>query len=210
YLALMAEGFLGYVLPWGNMSYWSAQVIISLAEAIPFQVIPLVSADEAATWGEALTTWVRGDYLLSEATVNKFFALHVVAIPLVLVALVALHLLALHEVGSNKPDAIEVKAVTYEHGIALDGIPFHSYYSVKDLVGIVVFLMVFALVIFFFPDGGGYFIERPNFEPANPLATPDHIAPVWYYGPYYAMLRATTFNFLIDAKSWGLIVMGGG
>ncbi|MBA3979985.1 MAG: cytochrome b [Alcanivorax sp.] len=209
YLALMAEGFLGYVLPWGNMSYWGAQVIISLAEAIPFQVIPFVDAQQSAAIGEALTTWVRGDYLLSDATVNKFFALHVVAIPLVLVALVVLHILALHEVGSNNPDGIDIKKNKDENGIPKDGIPFHPYYTVKDLAGIVVFLMVFAVVVFFFPEGGGYFIERPNFEPANPLATPDHIAPVWYYGPYYAMLRATTFSFILDAKSWGLIVMGG-
>nr|WP_144401591.1 cytochrome bc complex cytochrome b subunit [Isoalcanivorax pacificus] len=209
YLALMAEGFLGYVLPWGNMSYWGAQVIISLAEAIPFQVLPFVDGTEAAAMGEALTTWVRGDYLLSEATVNKFFALHVVAIPLVLVALVVLHILALHEVGSNNPDGVEIKKNKDENGIPKDGIPFHPYYTVKDLVGVVVFLMVFAVVLFFFPDGGGYFIERPNFTPANPLATPDHIAPVWYYGPYYAMLRATTFSFLFDAKTWGMIIMGG-
>nr|WP_236556071.1 cytochrome bc complex cytochrome b subunit [Alcanivorax sp. S71-1-4] len=209
YLALMAEGFLGYVLPWGNMSYWGAQVIISLAEAIPFQVLPFVDGADAAAMGEALTTWVRGDYLLSEATVNKFFALHVVAIPLVLVALVVLHILALHEVGSNNPDGVEIKKNKDENGIPKDGIPFHPYYTVKDLVGVVVFLMVFAVVIFFFPDGGGYFIERPNFQPANPLATPDHIAPVWYYGPYYAMLRATTFSFLFDAKTWGMIIMGG-
>ncbi|MEY1662637.1 cytochrome b [Isoalcanivorax beigongshangi] len=209
YLALMAEGFLGYVLPWGNMSYWGAQVIISLAEAIPFQVLPFVDANEAAQMGQALTTWVRGDYLLSEATVNKFFALHVVAIPLVLVALVVLHLLALHEVGSNNPDGVDIKKHKDENGIPLDGIPFHPYYTVKDLVGVVVFLMVFCTVLFFFPDGGGYFLEAPNFEPANALKTPDHIAPVWYYGPYYAMLRATTISFLFDAKTWGMIVMGG-
>lgn len=210
YLALMAEGFLGYVLPWGNMSYWGAQVIISLAEAIPFQVIPFVDGDKAAAMGEALTTWVRGDYLLSDATVNKFFALHVVAIPLVLVALVVLHILALHEVGSNNPDGVEIKETLDENGIPKDGIPFHPYYTVKDLVGVVIFLMVFALVVFFFPDMGGYFLEKPNFEPANPLVTPDHIAPVWYYGPYYAMLRATTFSFIFNAKTWGMIIMGGG
>ena len=209
YLALMAEGFLGYVLPWGNMSYWGAQVIISLAEAIPFHVIPFVDRTEAAEIGQALTTWVRGDYLLSGATINKFFALHVVAIPIVLLALVVLHILALHEVGSNNPDGVEIKKNKDERGIPRDGIPFHPYYTVKDLVGIIVFLMVFSVIIFFFPDGGGYFLERPNFEPANPLVTPPHIAPVWYYGPYYAMLRATTFSFIFDAKTWGLIVMGG-
>src|SRR5690554_2697423 len=209
YLALMAEGFLGYVLPWGNMSYWGAQVIISLAEAIPFQVIPFVDGDKAAAMGEALTTWVRGDYLLSDATVNKFFALHVVAIPLVLVALVVLHILALHEVGSNNPDGVEIKENLDENGIPKDGIPFHPYYTVKDLVGVVIFLMVFALVVFFFPDMGGYFLEKPNFEPANPLVTPDHIAPVWYFTPFYAILRAITFNlFGLDAKFLGVVFMG--
>ena len=209
YLVLMAEGFLGYVLPWGNMSYWGAQVIISLAEAIPFQVIPFVDGSQAAQIGESLTTWVRGDYLLSDATVNKFFALHVIALPLVLVALVVLHILALHEVGSNNPDGVEIKKNKDENGIPKDGIPFHPYYTVKDLAGIVVFLMVFAVIVFFFPDGGGYFIEAPNYQPANPMATPEHIAPVWYYGPFYAMLRAVTFDFIFEAKTLGLLVMGG-
>ncbi len=209
YLVLMAEGFLGYVLPWGNMSYWGAQVIISLAEAIPFQVIPFVSAERATELGEALTTWVRGDYLLSEATVNKFFALHVVALPLVLILLVVLHILALHEVGSNNPDGVEIKKNKDENGVPKDGIPFHPYYTVKDFAGVVVFLMVFAAVLFYFPTGGGYMIEPPNWQPANPMVTPDHIAPVWYYGPFYAMLRAIDFNFILEAKSLGLIVMGG-
>lgn len=209
YVALMAEGFLGYVLPWGNMSYWGAQVIISLAGAVPYDLLPFVDAAEGKEIGESLVTWVRGDYLLSEATVNKFFALHVVAIPLVLVALVVLHILALHEVGSNNPDGVEIKQNKDENGIPKDGIAFHPYYTVKDTMGIVVFMAVFLTVVFFFPDGGGYLLERPNFEPANPLKTPEHIAPVWYYGPYYAMLRATTLEFFFNAKTWGLIAMGG-
>ncbi|ERP91282.1 MAG: cytochrome b [Alcanivoracaceae bacterium] len=209
YLALMAEGFLGYVLPWGNMSYWGAQVIISLAGAIPFDLLPFISAAEAKEIGEGLTTWVRGDYLLSTATVNKFFALHVVAIPIVLLALVVLHILALHEVGSNNPDGVEIKQNKDENGVPVDGIPFHPYYTVKDLPGVIVFLMIFSVVIFFFPDGGGYLLEKPNFEPANPLKTPDHIAPVWYYGPYYAMLRATTIDIIMSSKAWGLVAMGG-
>jgi len=211
YVALMAEGFLGYVLPWGNMSYWGAQVIISLAGAIPFDILPFIDAKDAKEIGDALTTWVRGDYLLSTATVNKFFALHVVAIPLVLVALVFLHILALHEVGSNNPDGVEIKQNKDENGIPRDGIPFHPYYTVKDLPGVIIFLIIFAVVVFFFPTGGGYLIEKPNFVPADPLKTPDHIAPVWYYGPYYAMLRATTIDwFGMSSKAWGLIAMGGG
>lgn len=202
YLCLMAEGFLGYVLPWGNMSYWGAEVIVSLVGAVPFDWAPFVDADMAKGISNELTTWIRGDYLLSDATVNKFMALHVVAIPLILVALVILHLLALHEVGSNNPDGVEIKKFKDENGVPLDGIPFHPYYTVKDSVGAVIFLMVFATIIFFFPDGGGYFIEKPNFEPANPLKTPAHIAPVWYYGPYYAMLRA------VPDKGAGVIVMG--
>jgi len=209
YLALMAEGFLGYVLPWGNMSYWGAQVIVSLVGAVPYDFIPFVDAAQGKEMGEAIANWVRGDYLLSDATVNKFFALHVVLIPIVLLALVVLHILALHEVGSNNPDGVEIKKNKDENGIPVDGIAFHPYYTVKDLAGIVVFLMVFAVIVFFFPDGGGYFIERPNFEPANPLKTPEHIAPVWYYGPYYAMLRATTIDFIFPAKTWGLFAMGG-
>ncbi len=188
YVALMAEGFMGYVLPWGNMSYWGAQVIISLFGAIPYI-------------GEDLTVWIRGDYLLSGASLNRFFALHVVAIPIVLLALVVLHLLALHEVGSNNPDGVEIKKKKNAQGIPLDGIAFHPYYSVKDTVGTIVFLIGFAIVIFYFPTGGGYLIEQPNFEPADPLKTPLHIAPVWYYGAYYAMLRA------IPHKLSGVIVM---
>jgi ubiquinol-cytochrome c reductase cytochrome b subunit len=189
YLALMAEGFFGYLLPWGNMSYWGAQVILNLAGAVPVV-------------GEQLVTWVRGDYLISGITLNRFFALHVVAIPLVLVALVFMHLVALHHVGSNNPDGVDIKKVKGEDGIPLDGIAFHPYYTVHDLVGIVVFLAAFSAVLFFFPDGGGYFLERPNFEPANPLKTPDHIAPVWYYTPYYAILRA------VPSKLGGVIAMG--
>jgi ubiquinol-cytochrome c reductase cytochrome b subunit len=209
YVSLMAEGFLGYVLPWGNMSYWGAQVIISLVGAVPYELIPFISAAESKEIGEALVTWVRGDYLLSEATVNKFFALHVVAIPLVLLALVVLHILALHEVGSNNPDGVDIKKNKDENGIPKDGVAFHPYYTTKDTVGIIIFLMLFAVVVFFFPDGGGYLIEKPNFGPADPLATPDHIAPVWYYGPYYAMLRATTLDIFMSAKAWGVIIMGG-
>ncbi|MDP2226780.1 MAG: cytochrome bc complex cytochrome b subunit [Moraxellaceae bacterium] len=193
YLCLMAEGFFGYLLPWGNMSYWGAQVILNLAGAVPFI-------------GGELVTWVRGDFLISGATLNRFFALHVVAIPLVLVALVFMHLVALHHVGSNNPDGIEIKKNKGPDGIPLDGIPFHPYYTVHDLVGIVVFLAIFSVVVFFFPDGGGYFLERPNFEPANPLKTPDHIAPVWYYTPFYAMLRAVPSMF--GSAFPGVVVMG--
>ena len=189
YLALMAEGFMGYLLPWGQMSYWGAQVIISL-----FGAIPVV--------GDALTEWIRGDYLISGITLNRFFALHVVALPIVILALVVLHIIALHEVGSNNPDGIEIKKLKDENGVPLDGIPFHPYYSVHDLVGVVVFLFVFLTVVFFFPDGGGYFLEKPNFEPANPLKTPDHIAPVWYFTPFYAILRA------IPDKLLGVVAMG--
>ncbi|RDE22961.1 cytochrome bc complex cytochrome b subunit [Motiliproteus coralliicola] len=196
YLALMAEAFMGYLLPWGQMSYWGAQVIISLFGAIPYV-------------GEDLQQWIRGDYLISGITLNRFFSLHVIALPIVLLALVVLHILALHEVGSNNPDGIEIKKNKDEKGIPVDGIPFHPYYSVKDIVGVVVFLFVFCIVVFFFPEGGGYFIEKPNFEPANALKTPDHIAPVWYFTPFYAMLRAVTYPlFGVDAKFWGVVVMG--
>ncbi len=196
YLALMAEAFMGYLLPWGQMSYWGAQVIVSL-----FGAIPVV--------GEDLAQWIRGDYLISGITLNRFFALHVIALPIVLLALVVLHILALHEVGSNNPDGIEIKAIKDEHGIPLDGIPFHPYYTVKDIVGVVVFLFVFCTVVFFFPEMGGYFLEKPNFEPANGLKTPEHIAPVWYFTPFYAMLRAVTYPlFGVDAKFWGVVVMG--
>jgi ubiquinol-cytochrome c reductase cytochrome b subunit len=177
YLALMAEGFLGYVLPWGQMSYWGAQVIISL-----FGAIPVVGAD--------LVQWIRGDFLISGATLNRFFALHVVAVPIILLALVLLHILALHEVGSNNPDGVEIKKKKDANGIPLDGIAFHPYYTVHDIVGVVVFLFVFCTILFFAPEMGGYFLEHANFEQANSLKTPAHIAPVWYYTPFYSMLRA--------------------
>ncbi|MDX9686067.1 cytochrome b [Halopseudomonas formosensis] len=177
YLALMAEAFMGYLLPWGQMSYWGAQVIISL-----FGAIPVIGPD--------LAQWVRGDYLISGITLNRFFALHVIAVPIVLLGLVVLHIIALHEVGSNNPDGIEIKKLKDENGVPLDGIPFHPYYTVKDIVGVAVFLFVFCTVVFFFPEMGGYFLEKPNFEISNPLKTPDHIAPVWYFTPFYAILRA--------------------
>jgi ubiquinol-cytochrome c reductase cytochrome b subunit len=197
FLVLMMEGFMGYVLPWGQMSYWGANVIVSLVGAIP--VI-----------GEDLLIWVRGDFLISGATLSRFFALHVVALPIVLIALVVLHLLALHEVGSNNPDGIEIKKNKDANGIPLDGIPFHPYYTVHDLVGITVFFFVFCAIIFFAPEMGGYFLERPNFAEANPLVTPPHVPPVWYFTPFYSMLRAVTVPlFGIDAKFWGMLVMFG-
>jgi ubiquinol-cytochrome c reductase cytochrome b subunit len=196
YLALMAEAFMGYLLPWGQMSYWGAQVIVSL-----FGAIPVVGAD--------LAQWIRGDYLISGITLNRFFALHVIALPLVIAGLVFLHILALHEVGSNNPDGIDIKLNKDENGVPKDGIPFHPYYTVKDIVGVAVFLFVFCLILFFFPEMGGYFLEYANFEPANPLKTPEHIAPVWYFTPFYAILRAITFPmFGLDAKFWGVVFMG--
>jgi ubiquinol-cytochrome c reductase cytochrome b subunit len=189
FLALMAESFFGYLLPWGQMSYWGAQVIISLFGAIP-------------GIGEDLTLWIRGDYVVSDATLNRFFALHVVAIPLALVGLVVAHVIALHHVGSNNPEGVEIKKYKDDKGNPLDGIPFHPYYTVKDLVGIIVFLFFAAIVIFFVPEMGGYFLEHANFEPADPLKTPEHIAPVWYFTPYYAILRA------IPDKLMGVIAMG--
>ena len=196
YLALMAEAFFGYLLPWGQMSYWGAQVIISL-----FGAIPVI--------GDDLSLWIRGDFVISDVTLNRFFALHVIAVPLVLLVLVVMHILALHEVGSNNPDGIEIKKNKDENGIPKDGIPFHPYYTVKDIVGVVVFLMFFSFVMFFAPEGGGYFLEAPNFEPADPLKTPEHIAPVWYFTPYYAMLRAVTIDIgPLSAKFLGVIVMG--
>jgi ubiquinol-cytochrome c reductase cytochrome b subunit len=195
YLCLMAEAFFGYLLPWGQMSYWGAQVIISL-----FGAIPVV--------GDDLALWIRGDFVISDATLNRFFALHVIAVPLVLLVLVVLHILALHEVGSNNPDGVEIKKNKDENGIPRDGIPFHPYYSVKDIVGVVVFLIFFSIVIFFVPEGGGYFLEKPNFEPADPLKTPEHIAPVWYFTPYYAILRAVTVDIgPLSAKFLGVILM---
>jgi ubiquinol-cytochrome c reductase cytochrome b subunit len=186
---LMAEAFFGYLLPWGNMSFWGAQVITSLFSAIPYVGVELVE-------------WVRGDFTISGVTLTRFFALHVIVMPLFLVGLVVFHILALHEVGSNNPDGIEIKKYKNEQGIPVDGIPFHPYYSVKDLLGVAVFLIIFCAVVFFAPDMWGYFLEYPNFEPADPLKTPEHIAPVWYMTPYYAILRA------IPNKLLGVIAMG--
>ncbi len=209
FLVLMAEAFMGYLLPWGQMSFWGAQVIISI-----FGVIPGI--------GDDLTLWIRGDYVISGATLNRFFALHVIALPLVLVILVFLHIIALHEVGSNNPDGIDVKVPNegqkFENNVSdkftfheyftkggkkiiVDAIPFHPYYTVKDIVGVVGFLLVFCAVIFFAPEGGGFFLEPPNFEPANPMKTPDHIAPVWYFTPFYAILRA------VPDQLWGAVAM---
>ncbi|CAG2155101.1 cytochrome b [Cupriavidus numazuensis] len=236
FLCLMAEAFMGYLLPWGQMSYWGAQVIVNL-----FSAIPVI--------GQDLSLFIRGDYVVSDATLNRFFSFHVIAVPLVLLALVVAHIIALHEVGSNNPDGVEIKAKKDENGIPLDGIPFHPYYSVHDTLGVAGFLVIFSAVIFFFPEVGGYFLEANNFFPADPLKTPPHIAPVWYFTPFYSMLRATTSNFLpilwvffalvlgmlfvrskdarikaasvaiavilavgfyfIDAKFWGVLVMGG-
>jgi ubiquinol-cytochrome c reductase cytochrome b subunit len=236
YLAMMATAFMGYVLPWGQMSFWGAQVIINL-----FDAIPLI--------GPYLSEWIRGDYVVSDATLNRFFSFHVIAIPLVLLALVAAHIMALHEVGSNNPDGVEIKdRKDPATGRPLDGIPFHPYYTVKDTLGVAVFAIVFAVIMFFMPEFGGYFLEYNNFIPADPLKTPAHIAPVWYFTPYYSILRATTENFMwmlaaavvaygaliafsvrdmrvwigaavgaavlvagfftIDAKVWGVVLMG--
>jgi ubiquinol-cytochrome c reductase cytochrome b subunit len=196
FLCLMGEAFFGYLLPWGQMSFWGAQVIVNL-----FSAIPVIGSD--------LSIMIRGDFVVGDATLNRFFSFHVIAIPLVLVGLVAAHILALHEVGSNNPDGVEIKKKKNEKGIPLDGIPFHPYYTVKDIVGVVVFLMVFSLILFFAPEAGGYFLEYNNFFPADPLKTPPHIAPVWYFTPYYSILRANTVNFFwIDAKLWGVIFMG--
>ena len=237
FLCLMAEAFMGYLLPWGQMSYWGAQVIVNLFAAIPFI-------------GPDLALLIRGDYVVGDATLNRFFAFHVIAVPLVLLGLVAAHIIALHEVGSNNPDGIEIKATKDAEGRPLDGIPFHPYYTVHDIFAVSMFLMVFTAVIFFAPEFGGYFLEYNNFIPADPLKTPLHIAPVWYFTPYYSMLRAITGEMmyalmacviaaaafgviktklapvfklvmvaaavvlvasmlLIDAKFWGVVVMGG-
>jgi len=237
FLCLMAEAFMGYLLPWGQMSYWGAQVIVNLFAAIPFV-------------GPDLALLIRGDYVVSDATLNRFFSFHVIAVPLVLLGLVAAHIIALHEVGSNNPDGVEIKAKKDALGRPLDGIPFHPYYTVHDILGVSVFLMIFAAIIFFAPELGGYFLEYNNFIPADPLKTPAHIAPVWYFTPFYSMLRATTdvmMNVLcivvglaavltlvkgkcstlgklitvvaavvaialfktFDAKFWGVVVMGG-
>jgi len=237
FLCLMAEAFMGYLLPWGQMSYWGAQVIVNLFAAVPFI-------------GPDLALLIRGDYVVGDATLNRFFSFHVIAVPLVLLGLVAAHIIALHEVGSNNPDGVEIKAKKDAKGVPLDGIPFHPYYTVHDIFAVSVFLLIFSAVLFFAPEGGGYFLEYNNFIEANPLKTPLHIAPVWYFTPYYSMLRATTdlmVNILagivalaavlgivrggfgamgklalaivalvavfllktFDAKFWGVVVMGG-
>ncbi|WP_188420027.1 cytochrome b [Oxalicibacterium solurbis] len=183
FLCLMAEAFFGYLLPWGQMSYWGAQVIVNLFGAIPFI-------------GPDLSLWIRGDYVVSDATLNRFFAFHVIAIPLVLIGLVIAHIVALHEVGSSNPDGVEIKEKLDEKGVPLDGIPFHPYYSVHDLFVVTIFLAVFSAVVFFAPEMGGYFLEYNNFLPADPLKTPPHIAPVWYFTPFYSILRATTSDFM--------------
>jgi len=189
FFVLMAEAFAGYLLPWGQMSYWGAQVIISL-----FGAIPIV--------GDTLVEYIRGDYSISDITLNRFFALHVIALPLALIGLVIVHIMALHEVGSNNPDGVEIKEKKGPDGVPLDGVAFHPYHTSKDLVAIIVFLMVFSFVVFFAPDMGGYFLEHANFEPADTMATPEHIAPVWYFTPFYAILRA------VPDKLWGAILMG--
>ncbi len=194
FLCLMAEAFMGYLLPWGQMSYWGAQVIVNLFAAVPFI-------------GPDLALLIRGDYVVGDATLNRFFALHVIAIPLVLLGLVAAHIIALHEVGSNNPDGVEIKKhKDPKTGIPLDGIPFHPYYTVHDILGVSVFLMVFSAIVFFAPELGGYFLEFNNFIPADPLKTPAHIAPVWYFTPYYSMLRATTDEMIYVLVA---IVLGG-
>lgn len=195
FVALMAEAFMGYLLPWGDMSFWGAQVITSLFGAIPWV-------------GHALQTWIRGSFAVSDETLNRFFALHVIAVPLALAALVVGHIIALHEVGSNNPDGIEIKKKKDANGVPLDGIPFHPYYTVKDIVGVVVFLMVFLGIVFFLPGLFGWFLDRNNFVPANVLQTPPDIVPLWYFTPFYAILRSMTFSFLgIQAKQWGLIAI---
>jgi len=183
FVALMAEAFMGYLLPWGNMSYWGAQVIISLFDVIPY-------------FGPILTEWIRGDFVISDATLNRFFAFHVIMLPLILVALVFLHLVALHQVGSNNPDGVDIFDHVDENGKPLDGIPFHPYYTVKDIVGVCGFLIIYLGIIFFAPDLGGIFLEKDNFAPANPLQTPPDIVPLWYFTPFYSILRASTSELL--------------
>ncbi len=216
FVALMAEAFMGYLLPWGNMSYWGAQVIISLFDAIPYI-------------GPGLAEWIRGDFNVSDATLNRFFAFHVILVPLVLVGLVFLHLVALHKVGSNNPDGIEIKKKKDKNGVPLDGIPFHPYYTVKDIVGVVVFLMLFTIGVFWAPEMGGFFLEHDNFAPANMLQTPPEIVPLWYFTPFYSILRAVTDDMLrvmmilipalaviafVFSRTWaaklGSVIVGGG
>ncbi len=189
FLLMMAEAFFGYLLPWGQMSFWGAQVITSLFGAIPYI-------------GDGLALWLRGDYNVADSTLHRFFALHVAAIPMLMGLMVYLHIVALHRVGSNNPEGIEIKEQKDENGIPLDGVPFHPFYTVKDIFGLVVFLIVFCSVVFFMPEMGGYFLEHANFEAANPMVTPEHIAPVWYMTPYYAILRA------IPNKVMGVVAMG--
>ena len=190
YACLMAESFLGYLLPWGQMSFWGAQVIISLFGAIPY-------------FGEDLTVWIRGDYVVADATLNRFYVYHVVLVPIILLALAAVHIIALHEVGSNNPDGVEIKKnKDPKTGIPLDGIPFHPYYTVKDIVGVVAFLILFFGVVFYAPEFGGYFLEYNNFFPADPMKTPQHIAPLWYFTPFYAILRA------VPNLELGVVAMG--
>ncbi len=195
YLCLMAEAFFGYLLPWGQMSYWGAQVIVNL-----FGAVPLIGPD--------LAVWIRGDYVVSDATLSRFFALHVIAVPIALLGLVVAHIISLHEVGSNNPDGIDIKknkdAVT---GKPLDGIPFHPYYTVKDIFGLVIFMIIFASIVFFAPEMGGYFLEHNNFIPADPMKTPAHIAPVWYFTPFYSILRAVPPMF--GSQFPGVLAMGG-
>ena len=193
YLCLMAEAFFGYLLPWGQMSYWGAQVIVNLFSSIPFI-------------GESVAIWIRGDYVVSDATLNRFFAFHVIALPILLLGLVFVHLIALHEVGSNNPDGIEIKENKDKDGKPVDGIPFHPYYTVKDIQGLGVFLVIFAFIVFFAPEMGGYFLEHNNFIPADPLKTPDHIAPVWYFTPFYSILRA--IPPLFGSQFPGVLAMG--
>jgi len=193
FLTLMGEAFFGYLLPWGQMSFWGAQVIVNL-----FGTVPLIGPD--------LAVWIRGDFVVSDATLNRFFAFHVIALPLVLLGLVAAHILALHEVGSNNPDGVEIKDKKDAKGVPLDGIPFHPYYTVKDMFGASVFLFVFFAIVFFAPEMGGYFLEYNNFVPADPLKTPEHIAPVWYFTPYYSILRAVPPMF--ESQFPGVAAMG--
>ena len=195
YVAMMAEAFFGYLLPWGNMSYWGAQVIVSLFGAIPFV-------------GEGLAEWIRGDYVISDATLNRFFAFHVILLPLLLALLVYLHIVALHKVGSNNPDGVDIKKQKDADGKPLDGVPFHPYYTVKDTFGVGMFLTVYLAIVFFLPELGGWFLEKDNFDPADILQTPPDIVPLWYLTPYYSILRAVTFEWLPGgAKLWGVIAM---
>ena len=193
YLTLMGEAFFGYLLPWGQMSYWGAQVIVNLFGTVPFI-------------GPDLALWIRGDHVVSDATLNRFFALHVIALPLVLLGLAAVHILALHDVGSGNPEGVEIKKVTDANGRPLDGVPFHPYYTVKDIVVAVAFLGVFFSILFFTPEVGGYFLEHSNFIPADPLKTPEHIAPLWYFTPYYSILRAVPPLF--HSQFPGVLAMG--